>query len=126
FFPKTLVFKSSEEAKLQKRNKVQVYYVGNLNIKYLDKDLLLDLIEKNRNVDFNLVGPIDKTSTFYQELIGLKNVIIIGKVSSFEVMAHLDNADILLLLYRYDDFPGQLTSSHKVLEYFACGKVTVS
>lgn len=105
---------------------IQVYYVGNLNSKYLDNELLLTLIRMNKDVEFNIVGPIDMNSNFYEELESIVNVKMIGKVSSSEVMEYLDKADILLQLYRYNDFPKQLTSSHKTLEYLASGKVTVS
>lgn len=126
FTKRSLAILSNEVVSYYQHKITKAFYVGNLNSKYLDIELLLELINRNKNVEFNLIGPIEVGSSNYQKLIRLNNINLLGQLSSEEIMNRLDDADVLLLLYQYNKFPEQLSSSHKALEYLASGIVTVS
>jgi glycosyltransferase involved in cell wall biosynthesis len=116
---------NGDPLQIKKHERVQVYYVGNLESTYLDHRLLQQLVIEHPEVDFNLVGPYGE-SEVVEKLTEYKHVQLLGKHRPEQVMKFLDDADILLLLYAVDLFPDQRTSSHKVMEYLASGKAIVS
>jgi glycosyltransferase involved in cell wall biosynthesis len=116
---------SGDASQIEKHERPQVYYVGNLGSAYLDLNLLQQLIIQHPEVDFNLVGPYGDSEAV-KKLAEYKHVHLLGKHTPEQVMRFLDDADILLLLYAVDLFPDQRTSSHKVMEYLASGKAIVS
>lgn len=101
---------------------LKIVYIGNLDNCYLDTVLLEKVIEKNKNVDFLLVGPVDKSSGLYKRLSALAHVSFTGKVSFKEIPLILDEADALMLVYNKTF----TYSSHKLLEYMASGKTIIS
>lgn len=101
------------------QNSVKAVYAGNLESKYIDKEILFSLVEIHQNVDFIFLGPGGlewprKPNTFY-----------LGVIDRMQLPHFLERADVLLLLYDAEKYPEQLTNSHKVLEYLNSGKVIV-
>jgi hypothetical protein len=100
----------------------KAYYVGNLDNIYLNKKLFIRLVLEYPNVDFVIIGPYLMKSEIYLSLKDTKNITFLGKIPSAEISTLLQDADILISLY-INEFD---SSSHKLLEYFASGKVIVS
>jgi len=100
--------------------------VGNLDISYLDHELLLKLIRQNEGVQFNLVGEYDRQGLMYRRFYNHKNVRFIGRVSSEIIKDYLLESDVLLVCYKANEYKEQLASPHKMMEYFASGKVVVA
>ena len=104
----------------------KVVYVGNLDSFYLDTLILKKLIISRKDVDFFLIGPYRAENEIYQTFNKATNVFFVGKLPYYEIGPFLYSADILLLVYKADQFSDYLASSHKVLEYLASGNVIVS
>ncbi len=124
------------ELELPGKNTFKVGYVGNLNYKYLDKKILLNIITGNRNIDFIFLGPYEKSNLshvneiedtdYIDQLADRKNVFLLGSKTVLEVKYYLHYFDLLLLCYkRYVDriFTA---NNHKLLEYLSSGKTIVS
>jgi glycosyltransferase involved in cell wall biosynthesis len=114
------------ECVIEKISKVKACYIGNLDIPYLHIELLKKLIAENPEVDFYFVGPYSKSGTFFKELSSYKNVVLKGFVKAFEISDYLDRSDILLLIYKSEEFKEQLSNPHKLMEYLASGKIVVA
>ena len=110
------------------KDKLNVTYIGNLDIEFLNIDTLISIIYKYPNIIFHQVGRYDKTKRLYQECREFTNIVWYGQVESNLIPNILQNSDILLLLYRADNQINieQLASPHKIMEYLASGKVIVS
>jgi glycosyltransferase involved in cell wall biosynthesis len=106
--------------------KIRATYVGNLDIPYLDDDLLKELVEKFNNVEFVLVGAYKREGKIFAQLSSFPNIRFAGKVASERIKGFLIESDILLLCYRADKYKEQLASPHKMMEYLASGKVIVA
>ena len=94
----------------RKGQKVRATYVGNLDILYLDNDLLKDLVEKFQNVEFILVGAYKSEGKTFVQLSSFPNVKFVGKVPSERIKDFLSESDILLLCYRPDSYREQLAN----------------
>jgi glycosyltransferase involved in cell wall biosynthesis len=101
-------------------NKVKAIFAGNLDRKHFDREILLRLATEHPEVDFIFYGSGGK------DWKRLKNTFYPGVVESENLLSYLKNADILLLPYKFDEFPKELTNSHKVLDYLRSGNVVVS
>lgn len=112
----------SRIAKLPGRNKIKVFYAGNLDIKYLDLILLDKIIEDNPTVDFIFAGK--KSRKF--EMISKSNVYYLGSLVSTILYSHMLEADILLICYQADSYMKQLSNPHKMMEYLGSGKVVLA
>ena len=114
-------------------NKINVGYVGNLQIKLMDWEALTNTIKLNTDVNFVFIGP-DKSSniggskTFKQldVIKSLNNTYFTGAMTKEELQRTLSYFDAFLISYDHKKFPIQVSNSHKILEYLSTGKVTVS
>ena len=108
--------------------KINVVTVGNLDISFLDIDLLILLIKKFPHVTFHLVGSYSQNGLLFKTCKNLKNIVWWGRVESTLIPVILSECDVSLLLYKaenqYDK--EQLASPHKIMEYLASGKVTIA
>ena len=124
----------TEEDKLKDKYNIKVGYVGNLSIKYIDWALIVQLIDRNRDIGFYFCGPIGKsnlsaksnTNKNFDILLKRKNFIYLGEIASHKIPAYLSYLDILILVYKDRDFTKQLANPHKILEYLGSGRVIVS
>jgi len=107
---------------------INVALVGNLDISFLDRELLKSLIELYPKVTFHLIGGYRKSGELFSMCSNFENIVWWDKVESSLIPLVLEQMDILLLLYKAEDqFElEQLASPHKVMEYLASGKVTVA
>jgi glycosyltransferase involved in cell wall biosynthesis len=117
---------SQEQQSFFNTNRIQVAYIGNLDIPYLDDKRLVALVLAYPRLTFHFVGGYDNHGRLYQQLQGADHVVWWGRVESALIPSILARVDITLLLYQVEKYPNALTNSHKILEYFASGKVTVA
>ena len=128
----TLQIKKAELSEEQQRNfensQINVVLVGNLDISFLDSELLIRLIKKHPQVTFQLVGGYSASGKLFGACRGLDNVRWWGRVESVVIPSILERCDIQLVIYKaenqYDK--EQLASPHKLMEYLSSGKVTVA
>jgi len=98
---------------------IKALYAGNLDSKYLDKELLYSLIDKHPNVDFIFLG--SGGANWRRQL----NVFFLGEIEHNELLSYLEKSSVLLLIYDVEKYPDQLTNAHKILEYLLSGVVVV-
>jgi hypothetical protein len=107
------------------RGKIKAVYAGNLSIPYIDWDLLSLIIADHSDVDFLFIGPHAgnaNTRRFAEK----ENVFFVGRVESDELLAYYQMADILLVSYQEKYQDGQVSNTHKMMEYLGSGKVIVA
>ncbi len=107
-----------------KSNRVSAGYAGNLSIPYIDWGLLVKTIEQNPNVDFYFAG--SNPEILQIKSSNYKNVFYVGVLNSEHLQRFYSQVDILILSYRHNDFPEQLSNPHKMMEYLASGKMIVA
>lgn len=112
------------ELTLPGNNKLKAVYAGNLDIKYLDYDLLIDLISGYPNIDFVFAGNYSHTNP----LANLKspNVHLMGKLNGNELPSLYEKADVLVVTYLADQHEEQLANPHKIMEYLGSGKTVIA
>jgi hypothetical protein len=104
---------------------LNVCYLGNLSIRFLDTEALKAIIGRNVDVAFHFIGDYDEKTDFVVFLENSKNVTLYGKKIGTELHEILAKMDIFLLCYKKID--GYFAdNSHKVLEYLSTGNVIVS
>lgn len=101
-------------------------YIGNLDMAYLDADLLTDIARRLPDVCFHLVGGYSDGGVLRIKARHIPNVVWWGKVSSDLIPAILDSADVMVVTYKARQYMAQLASPHKFMEYLASGKVIAS
>lgn len=113
-------------------DRIRVAYAGNLFIRYLDTEVLRDIIENHPNIEFNFFGKYEFDSTDQKHLdwdAFLKkctNVILHGIVSPSVLVESYKRMDMFILCYKPDNKNYHGENSHKLIEYFSTGKVVVS
>ena len=105
---------------------VNVFCIGNLDMIYLDAELLVKLARQFAVVRFNFVGGFSATGHLRRLAGDLQNVVWWGKVESTLIPYILERADVLLVAYKAADYKEQLASPHKIMEYLASGKTVVA
>ena len=108
-----------------KVNGVNVAYVGNLAMKYMDVDILADLVDSFPTIHFQFVGGYDDKTPLYNKCKKNENISWWGKIDSKLIPNVLDYCDVVLVSYQTDYFIDQ-ASPHKIMEYLASGKVIAS
>ena len=101
-------------------------YIGNLEIAYLDAELLARAASSFPNVHFHFLGSYTKAGKLWQLAGDLTNVIWWGKVDSTLIPAILERSDVLLVTYKAALYREQLASPHKFMEYLASGKTVIA
>lgn len=116
-----------------KKEKINVGYVGNLQMKLIDWSALIETVKSNLDINFVFIGP-DKVSNIggnktFPQLDVIKNcsnTIFTGTLSKQELQQCLTFFDIFLICYDNHKFPIHVSNSHKILEYLSAGKVVVA
>lgn len=106
-------------------DRINCAYVGNLSMKYLDRELILRCVETFPHVRFHFFGGFVTDDPFETHLAAHSNVHLHGKVDSERILPILANADILMVVYQKAHFLDQ-SNPHKMMEYMMSGKVTVA
>ena len=122
--------KQHPKVKLPGDNQLKAVYIGNLAIKYLDWELVQQLAEMHEDVDFIFIGPRQKSnlsakglnSKIEGDLTSNKNFYFLPPIPSGSIPSYLEQADILLLCYKFTQYPDQLANPHKLMEYLASGR----
>lgn len=106
-------------------NEIKCLYAGNIDIQYLDWELILKLITAYPNIDFIFVGKweLEKEK---KKLLSYNNFFYLGIVHATELIAYYQSADILLITYLFSKYPEQLSNPHKLMGYLASGKMVVA
>ncbi|SNT01954.1 hypothetical protein SAMN05421640_2033 [Ekhidna lutea] len=105
-------------------NHIKAVYAGNLDIAYLDHQLIANLIETFTNVDFIFIGGFSENNPLRQ--IRKKNLFLTGKKPADSLNAYYRKADVLLLAYLADIYQDQVSNSHKIMEYLGSGKTVIA
>ena len=119
---------SNEQNKNFMINNINVVYVGNLDISFLDIDILMSLVAHFPKITFHFVGKYNKEEKLFKSCSNFSNIVWWGKVESHLIPSILSQCDVQLLLYKADNQleKEQLASPHKMMEYLASGKTIVS
>jgi hypothetical protein len=104
---------------------IKVGYSGNLDLEYIDWQLLKELVESHPDIDFWFAGVYGANSPF-NSFLRNPNVKYAGVLNEKELKGFLSKMDVLLLCYNYQKFPLQLSNPHKVMEYLGSGKLIVA
>jgi hypothetical protein len=106
-------------------------YVGNLQSRFLQFDVLSQVVVENPDVDFYFIGPERKSNfgefkTFdYSALKELDHTHFLGVLESAKLAEILACFDGFIVSYHSDN-PVYLSNLHKTLEYLSTGKVVVT
>lgn len=114
---------------------LKVGFAGNLSRPIVARSVLLGLMKNHPDVEFHFWGSSDftgdaddQTLTFLNELKSLPNCRLRGIQTTSALAADFADLDMFLLAYQPDpkekDF--DFSNSHKILEYLATGRVTLS
>ncbi|WGZ96171.1 MAG: glycosyltransferase [Candidatus Thiothrix putei] len=114
-----------EQFKVFNKQAIQCIYMGNLDMLYLDVELLANIASHFSDVQFHFVGGYNKNGRLYKLSEKLTNIHWWGKVDSTIISFILKHADLLLVTYQEHHHSDQ-SSPHKFMEYFASGKVIVA
>jgi len=108
-----------------KHQKINVTYVGNLDMQYLDVALLSILVKSFPDVQFHFVGGYQTDTPLYKLCHNANNIFWWGKVESELIPTILSSSDAVLVCYQEKYYVDQ-SSPHKIMEYLASGKVIIS
>lgn len=115
-----------------KRDQIQVGYVGNLFRRIIDTEVISTIVAENPEVSFHFWGPIDKSNlgsdaqSLYEYLYNRPNVRFHGAIPSADILPTIAGMDLFLLCYKSLENVYDSSNSHKLLEYWATGRVVVS
>lgn len=126
--PSAVVALTEEQQGRFSTDAVNAVYIGNLDIGYLDTDLLVRLVRRFAAVRFHFVGNYSEGGALYERCRDVENVTWWGTVPSAQIQGILSRCDLQLLTYRVENDweKEQMASPHKVMEYLAAGKVIVA
>lgn len=105
--------------------RIAVGYAGNLDIKYLDWELIKSISSGYPNVDFYFAGSMqsDHIKTYFEQFPNMHHT---GVLQSNNIQSFYEEMDMLIITYKADDHREQLANPHKVLEYLYSGKPVVA
>ena len=104
---------------------VHAAYIGNLDMAYLDQDLLIQLIQAHPDVQFHLIGGYRPDNRLRQQLAACPQVHWWGQVPSSLIPPILERIDLQLVCYQAIHHADQ-ASPHKFMEYLASGRTIVA
>lgn len=118
---------------LCKNDKICIGLSGNFLRPELDKPVLIQIIEKHADIQFHFFGKIDtpepidsETTEFVNRLKALKNTVFHGSLVPAHLAEKLNRMDAFLICYDILKDQSKGTNYHKLLEYLATGKVTIT
>lgn len=110
---------------LSDESELKAFYAGNLDSKYLDWDTLFEVIKTNEDVKFYFAGKWDNEG-IRSKMLAQRNIEYLGILSASQLSGFYQESDVLLVCYKYDEEPEQLSNSHKFMEYLGSGKMVVA
>jgi len=118
------------------RGQYKAFYAGNLLLQFLDRILILRLVEQFPNVDFYFAGSYGNGNLnaeaprelveMIESLAKRENVFLLGEIPPNELQNVMASADVMLLLYDHKKYPNEVSNSHKIMQYLATGKVVLA
>lgn len=112
---------------------IKVGLSGNFLRPEVDRETLLHIIKSNPQIQFHLFGkinnPVDGSEDsllFVESLKLLSNVTLHGSLLPKKLAEKLKTVDMFLICYDIQKDQSKGTNYHKILEYLAAGKITVS
>jgi len=126
------------EARYRPGSPLRAAYVGNLQMPYIDRVTMLDVVTSNTDVEFHLWGPrtsgesnlgtdsSGENAQFIARLEAQPNVFFHGIVPPSRLAAELEDADLLFMCYDVQRDPNRGCNSHKILEYLSTGRAIVA
>jgi hypothetical protein len=116
------------------KNPIKVGYVGNLQYKYLDTEIIIKIVNNHPKIEFHFIGPYLPSNltkkTYHNSFISIlkqkHNCIIHGPVPSEELPYLINKFDAFLMCYTSDTLKAELSNPHKILEFLSTGKVVVT
>ncbi len=129
---------SKKEITIQKKNKINVGYIGNLLNFTLDTKVFTEIIKQNPDIEFhlwgsyssetaNLGGELNETNKSFIDFIQkANNVILYGNTNPKKIIEDIDIIDVFILIYKYPNGDTDRINAHKILECLSTGKVIVS
>lgn len=125
----------SKEELSVKSSEIKCAYVGNLLSRYIDYEILINITASNPNVKFYFIGPYKQNNLGGDEnefvsqigrLQSLENVQLLGSKQPAEVCKIIHEMDMFLMTYNADEYPVEVSNSHKLMEYLSTGKTIVA
>jgi glycosyltransferase involved in cell wall biosynthesis len=116
---------TEKKVNLNGNNKINCGYAGNLDIQYIDWEIINSLVGNFPHIDFHFAGQW-KSQANFNHLNNKPNFFYYGKIKAEELYSFYKKMDLLLLVYRYKEFPKQLANPHKMMEYLGAGRMIVS
>ena len=104
---------------------IQAMYVGNLDISYLDRELLATVVASHPEIFFHLVGGYSTDAPLFHRLRKAPNVVWWGHVESAKLPGLLSRSDLLILCYS-QAHRDQVSNPHKLMQYLASGRTVVA
>lgn len=101
-------------------------YFGNLDRGTINAALIAETVAKNPQIAFHFWGPYSPTSPLALALLGTANCTFHGATAKSELVAATAEMDCFILAYQDDAAESDRSNAHKILEYFATGKVVIS
>jgi hypothetical protein len=126
------------EPRYRSRSPLKAAYVGNLQMPYIDRPTMLEVIASNQEVEFHLWGPQTNAESnlgsdssgeneqFISALQARQNVVFHGAVPPSRLAVELEEMDLLLMCYDVRRDPNRGCNSHKILEYLSTGRAIVA
>jgi len=108
-----------------KKNCGNVTYLGNISIPFINREAMLNVIYKNPQIEFRMIGELDLNCAFQKKLKVLDNVVFYGRLSGKELYKVLKDAGFLLICYKKHALYN-LDNTHKILEYLSTGNPIIS
>lgn len=126
-------FEPVSNVKLPGDYKIRIGYVGNLNNRLFDFNILKKLVLDHPKLGFYLIGPrassnlanTDKLNFNWEELDKLPNMYWLGQQPSRLLPSYIRQFDVLLILYKPDQ-GGFTVNPHKILEYLSSGNLIIT
>jgi len=115
----------SSQLSLLSSEGIHVAYVGNLDMAYLDQELLIRLAKSYPNLYFHFVGAFQSDNAMHEALKDLHHVNWWGRVPSSLVPRILEHTHLQLVCYQARHHADQ-ASPHKFMEYLASGRMIVA
>lgn len=109
-----------------KKKHINAVYVGNMDIPYIDMDIIIKIVEKFNDIQFHFIGGCENNILFFNLLNRSLNVTWWGKIDYKLIYSINKKADILLVAYQSEKYKKQVADSHKIMEYLSSGKVIVA
>lgn len=116
-------FEATQNLALPGCNSIKGVYVGNLNIKYIDWEIIKFISIEKPEIDFIFIGPhSDALKEQIEAFNTNRNIYLLPKVKSDLIPSYLAAADFCLLVYKSKEYYQQLQNPHKIMQYLGSGK----